>query len=87
MAARDAILSLQTAMNAEVLGQPRVIERMVIGLLAEGLTNNQLAQRLYISPKTAAVHVSNILTKLHLSTRAEAAAWAVRNGIADQQAS
>jgi DNA-binding NarL/FixJ family response regulator len=62
-------------------------EREVIGLLAEGLTNNQLAQRLYISPKTAAVHVSNILTKLHLSTRAEAAAWAVRNGIADQQAS
>jgi DNA-binding CsgD family transcriptional regulator len=62
-------------------------EQEVIGLLAEGLTNNQLAQRLFISPKTAAVHVSNILTKLNLSTRAEAAAWAVRNGIADEQAS
>jgi MoxR-like ATPase len=36
MAPRDAITALQTAMNAEVLGQPRVIERMVIGLLADG---------------------------------------------------
>jgi MoxR-like ATPase len=36
MTPRDAILALQTAMNAEVLGQPQVIERMVIGLLADG---------------------------------------------------
>ena len=36
MPARDAILALQTAMNAEVLGQPKVIERMLIGLLADG---------------------------------------------------
>jgi MoxR-like ATPase len=36
MPPRDAILSLQTAMNAEVLGQPRVVERMVTGLLADG---------------------------------------------------
>ena len=36
MAPRDALLGLQTAMNAEVLGQPRLVERMVIGLLADG---------------------------------------------------
>lgn len=36
MAAREAILALQSAMNAEVLGQPRLIERMLIGLLADG---------------------------------------------------
>ena len=36
MTARDSILALQAAMNAEVLGQPRVVERMVIGLLADG---------------------------------------------------
>jgi MoxR-like ATPase len=36
MSARDAILALKTAMNAEVLGQPKVVERMVIGLLADG---------------------------------------------------
>lgn len=56
-------------------------EREVASLIAEGLTNGQLAERLYISPKTAAVHVSNILTKLGLSGRAEVAAWAVRNGL------
>jgi DNA-binding NarL/FixJ family response regulator len=66
-------------------GELTLREREVVGLLAEGLTNNQLAQRLFISPKTAAVHVSNILMKLNLSTRAEAAAWAVRNGLAAER--
>ena len=56
-------------------------EREVASLIAEGLTNGQVAERLYISPKTAAVHVSNILMKLGLSGRAEVAAWAVRQGI------
>jgi DNA-binding NarL/FixJ family response regulator len=49
-------------------------------LLAEGLTNAQLAERLYISPRTAAVHVSNILQKLGMASRAEVAAWAARAG-------
>src|SRR5262249_39710528 len=40
------------------------------------------ARRLYISPKTAAVHVSNILMKLGMSSRTEVAAWAVRSGLA-----
>ena len=53
----------------------------VASLLADGLTNGQLAERLFISPKTAAVHVSNILTKLGLASRAEIAAWFVRNSI------
>ena len=61
-------------------------EREVAALLAEGLTNGQLAERLFISPKTAAVHVSNILAKLGLSSRAEIAAWAVRHGIAQPRA-
>jgi DNA-binding CsgD family transcriptional regulator len=56
-------------------------ELEVAALLAEGLTNGQVAERLFISPKTAAVHVSNILAKLGLSSRAEIAAWAVRRGI------
>ena len=57
-------------------------EREVAALLAEGLTNAEVAQRLYISTKTAAVHVSNILTKLAMSSRAEVAAWAVAVGLA-----
>jgi len=56
-------------------------EREVVGLLAAGLTNSQLADRLYISPRTAAVHVSNILAKLGMSSRTEVAAWAVREGL------
>jgi DNA-binding CsgD family transcriptional regulator len=55
-------------------------EHEVAGLLAAGLTNAELARRLYISPKTAAVHVSNILAKLGMTNRAEVAAWVVRSG-------
>ena len=50
--------------------------------VAEGLTNAEMARRLYISPSTAAVHVSNILAKLGMASRAEVAAWAVRSGLA-----
>jgi DNA-binding CsgD family transcriptional regulator len=56
-------------------------ERDVVALLAEGLTNTQLAERLFISPRTAAVHVSNILAKLGMSSRTEVAAWAASGGL------
>jgi DNA-binding CsgD family transcriptional regulator len=56
-------------------------EMEVAALIAEGLTNGQLAERLFISRKTAAVHVSNILMKLGLSSRAEIAAWTVRRSL------
>ena len=46
-------------------------EREVALLISDGLTNPELARRLYISPKTAAVHVSNILRKLGVSSRTE----------------
>jgi DNA-binding CsgD family transcriptional regulator len=62
-------------------GELTAREREVAALLSQGLTNGELGRRLYISPKTVAVHVSNILTKLHLSNRAEIAAWAVRSGV------
>lgn len=58
-------------------------EREVVTLLAEGLTNGEIANRLFISPKTASVHVSNILAKLSMSSRAEIAAYSVRSGLAD----
>jgi DNA-binding NarL/FixJ family response regulator len=48
-------------------------EREVAVLISDGLTNTELARRLYISPKTAAVHVSNILRKLGVSSRTEVA--------------
>ncbi len=57
-------------------------EHEVAALLAEGMSNAEVADRLFISVRTATVHVSHILTKLGMSSRAEVAAWAVRNGIA-----
>jgi DNA-binding CsgD family transcriptional regulator len=49
-------------------------EREVANLVADGMSNVDLARRLFISPKTAAVHVSNILRKLGVSSRHEVAA-------------
>ncbi|MFD0583002.1 helix-turn-helix domain-containing protein [Dactylosporangium darangshiense] len=56
-------------------------EREVLALVAEGRSNGQIATALYISPKTASVHVSNILAKLNVSTRTEAATHAHRLGL------
>jgi DNA-binding NarL/FixJ family response regulator len=52
-------------------------------LVAAGLTNRQIGERLYISEKTASVHVSNVLAKLDASGRAEAVAVATRRGLLD----
>ena len=51
----------------------------MLRLLGEGLTNAEIAARLYISTKTTGNHVSNLLTKLHLRNRQEAAAYSVRS--------
>jgi DNA-binding CsgD family transcriptional regulator len=56
-------------------------EREVLCLVATGATNCAIARRLFISPKTASVHVSRILTKLDASTRTEAAAIAHAAGL------
>jgi DNA-binding NarL/FixJ family response regulator/tetratricopeptide (TPR) repeat protein len=59
-------------------------ETEVLRLLAEGRTNRQLARELYISEKTVSVHVSNILAKLGVRSRTEAAAVARRDGLLDR---
>ncbi len=56
-------------------------EREVLVLVAEGWSNRQIAEELFISAKTASVHVSRILMKLGLSSRGEAAALAHRLGL------
>jgi DNA-binding NarL/FixJ family response regulator len=56
-------------------------ELEVLKLVAAGRSNPQIAAELFISPKTASVHVSNILTKLEVATRVEAATLAQRSGL------
>jgi two-component system response regulator DevR len=57
-------------------------EREVLALIAEGATNKEIAARLVVSENTARNHVSHILSKLGFSRRSEAAAYAVKKGIA-----
>jgi NarL family two-component system response regulator LiaR len=58
-----------------------VREREVLVLLVEGLTNDQIAARLTVSPSTIKSHVSNILTKLGVASRTEAVTLALRQGL------
>ena len=60
-------------------------EREVLVYLAAGRTNRQIAEALYISPRTAGVHVSNILAKLGATTRGEAAAAGRLAGVIDEE--
>ncbi|HUP55291.1 MAG TPA: LuxR C-terminal-related transcriptional regulator [Methylomirabilota bacterium] len=58
-------------------------EREVLSLMAEGRTNREIGERLFISQKTVGVHVGNILAKLRVSGRVEAAAVAIRLGLTE----
>jgi two-component system, NarL family, response regulator LiaR len=58
-------------------------ELEVLRLIARGLANKQIAHELVVSEKTVKTHVSNILAKLHLADRTQAALYAVREGLAD----
>ncbi|MFI1091554.1 response regulator [Streptomyces sp. NPDC020917] len=56
-------------------------EREVLALIADGRSNREIARALVLSEKTVKTHVSNILMKLDLADRTQAALWAVRNGV------
>jgi DNA-binding CsgD family transcriptional regulator len=80
----DAAAALMRSLGARGRAGPRSLgslsrrETEVLRLLGEGLSNREIAERLFISPKTAEHHVSRIYGKLGLKSRAEAAAYAVR---------
>jgi NarL family two-component system response regulator LiaR len=54
----------------------------ILKLVAQGLSNQAIADRLVISERTARTHISHILDKLHLANRTQAALYALRQGIA-----
>ncbi|NLS76273.1 MAG: response regulator transcription factor [Chloroflexi bacterium] len=56
-------------------------EMDVLALIAQGLSNRDIAVQLVLSPKTVKTHVSNILSKLHLADRTQAAIYALKRGI------
>jgi DNA-binding NarL/FixJ family response regulator len=70
----------------KVLGRLTRREREVLSLLATGHDNDGIAQQLVISPETARTHAQNVLGKLGVHTRLEAAAFVTQNGILDDLA-
>lgn len=56
-------------------------EREILGLVAQGLSNRDIADALVISERTARTHVSNVLSKLQLTSRTQAALLAIREGL------
>jgi DNA-binding CsgD family transcriptional regulator len=77
---RDLGASGRTAVRGE-RDELTAREREVLDLIVAGLSNAQIAERLVIAPKTAEHHVSRVLGKLGVRSRAEAAAHAVREGL------
>jgi NarL family two-component system response regulator LiaR len=60
-----------------------VREVEVLKLVARGMTNQEIADRLVVSERTVRTHISNILSKLHLANRTQAALYALRQGLAN----
>lgn len=58
-------------------------ESEVLTMVAQGLSNQEIAQRMHLSEWTVRTHISNILSKLHLANRTQAALYALREGLAN----
>jgi NarL family two-component system response regulator LiaR len=54
----------------------------ILQLVAQGLTNDEIAEKLVVSERTVRTHVSNILAKLQLANRTQAALYALKEGLA-----
>jgi DNA-binding NarL/FixJ family response regulator len=82
-AVADRILTFFAATRSAPSPLPELTdrEREVLRLVADGLTNQAIARRLYISPKTVRNHVSNIFAKLHVVDRAAAIERAHKGGL------
>jgi NarL family two-component system response regulator LiaR len=76
----------EVAHPAELQPAPEALtarEMMVLRLIAQGLSNQEIADRISVSEPTVRTHVSRILGKLHVASRTQAALYAVREGLTD----
>ncbi len=81
LAYTPTVSTLTPAAPSQTFGlSPREME--VLRLMADGLSNRQVADALYVSLRTVATHVTSVLTKLDLPSRTAAVAFAIRNGLA-----
>ncbi len=81
--ARKLVRELSQPSALPPTGEPlteREVE--VLQLVAKGLSNQEIGQKLFVSERTTRTHVSNILNKLHLANRTQAALYALREGLA-----
>lgn len=82
--ARKLILELNEPPDLPLSREPLTAREMdVLKLVAQGRTNQEIGERLVISERTVSNHVSNILSKLHLANRVQAALYALREGLTD----
>jgi NarL family two-component system response regulator LiaR len=82
--ANKLMRELQRSSDLPLTEQPLTLREVdVLKLVAQGLTNQDIAEKLVISERTVRTHVSHILDKLHLANRTQAALYALREGLAD----
>jgi DNA-binding NarL/FixJ family response regulator len=81
--ARRLMASLRETPGHDPISELTSRELDVLRLVASGKPNKQIAAQLAISERTARTHVSSILHKLHLSSRTQAALWAIREGLVE----
>jgi DNA-binding NarL/FixJ family response regulator len=70
-----------TSVDERAVRELTARERQIVGLVGQGLSNDQIAERLFLSPLTAKTHVSRAMTKLHARDRAHLVVIAFRTGL------
>jgi len=75
----------RVAANRDDLARLTDRERQIVTLIAEGLTSDEIAHRLFLSPATVRTHTSRAMTKLHAVNRAQLVVFAYRSGLVPDQ--
>lgn len=85
--ARKLVLELRRSSDQPLAEEPLTAREVdVLRLVARGLSNQEIGTMLFISERTVRTHISNILGKLHLTNRTQAALYALREGLASLEA-